>query len=611
MLAPGSRVDHYRILAPLGRGGMGEVWRAVDERLGREVALKTIAAGLDEAAFERFSREAETAARLRHPAIVAVYDVAKLPDGRPAIAYELVEGESLHQRITRAGPLPPREAARVVRELAEGLAVAHAAGVVHRDLKPANVLIERDGRARLTDFGLARDQAHQQSLTATGETVGTPAFMAPEQAVGDPVGPPADIYGLGAILYQPLAGRPPFSGGSVVEMLHRVVAVEPEPPGGGDAAIEAICRRAMAKRPADRFPSAEALGRALAEALASDGSTIKVPELRTASDGAGGAESAGGEATTIDGGAPGRLPVVLWVVAGIVMLLGMAAGIILGGGLELPPATSSTPPPSGDVPGERPAPPIGDAARAAEARRAAEAERRAAEEAAAAARIAGGWIRQARERRRRRDLTGAIEALSRAIDAAPERAEAWFERGKARFANGENEAALEDLARAEELDPKIEHLQCERATAQLALRRLPAAIASATAAIERDPSCASPWMTRAHSHFRQGDAERAIADYDEAIRLRPNVSGTYSNRGVAHAKRGDLERAIADFDRAIELAPDDPKSWRDRSVARTMLGQRDEAIADLERYLELAPSAPDAAQARQRLDELRRERDGR
>jgi len=208
-LAPAAGSDHTaamrigpcEVRAELGRGGMGAVYRAFHPGVGREVAVKVLLDAFDEEERERFLREASALSRLDVDGVVGVVE-AGIDGGHPFLVMELVEGESLEARIARAGPLASREAARLGRRLADALEAVHQRGILHRDLKPANVLLAKDGREPvLGDFGLAR-LAGARSLTRTGDVLGTPAYMAPEQSQGSRhVGPPADVYGLGATLY--------------------------------------------------------------------------------------------------------------------------------------------------------------------------------------------------------------------------------------------------------------------------------------------------------------------------------------------------------------------------------------------------------------------------
>jgi eukaryotic-like serine/threonine-protein kinase len=202
-------VPNYEIICELGRGGMGVVYQARHIKLNRPVALKMILAGSHAGAADlaRFQTEAEAIARLRHPNIVQVYEVGE-HEGKPYFSLEFCGGGSLEKKLGGT-PLPPKEAASLVETLARAMQPAHEQHVIHRDLKPANVLLAEDGTPKITDFGLAKklDEAGQ---TASGAVMGTPSYMAPEQAEGKAVGPLADVYALGAILYECLTGRPPF-----------------------------------------------------------------------------------------------------------------------------------------------------------------------------------------------------------------------------------------------------------------------------------------------------------------------------------------------------------------------------------------------------------------
>src|SRR5262249_24178332 len=221
----------YGGVGVVGRGGMGVVLKARQVALGRTVALKMILAGrlADAEDLRRFRAEAEAAGRLDHPGIVPVYEVGEF-HGQHFFSMALVEGESLAHRVAR-GPLPPREAADLVCEVAEAVHHAHHKGIVHRDLKPSNILVGADGRPRLIDFGLAKRVEADSGLTQTGQVVGTPSYMPPEQAQGRrDVGPAADVYALGAVLYTLLVGRPPFQAASVPDTLLQVLHQEPLPP---------------------------------------------------------------------------------------------------------------------------------------------------------------------------------------------------------------------------------------------------------------------------------------------------------------------------------------------------------------------------------------------
>jgi tRNA A-37 threonylcarbamoyl transferase component Bud32 len=247
----------YRLLGPIGRGAMGIVWRGRDELLARDVAVKEVqitahASPSDsEAIYQRTLREARTAARLKHPSVVTVYDVVE-ESGSPWIIMELVEARSLDRLITEDGPLPPLEAAELGSSLVSALASAHTAGVLHRDVKPSNVLVGRDGKAVLTDFGIATF-AEDPSMTLAGIVVGTPGFTAPERVRGDVATPASDLWSLGATLYAAVEGRGPFerAGGSTVITAGVATEDAPRAPSAGPLApvIGALLSRDPGSRP--------------------------------------------------------------------------------------------------------------------------------------------------------------------------------------------------------------------------------------------------------------------------------------------------------------------------------------------------------------------------
>lgn len=258
----GPEVPGYQILGVLGQGGMGVVYKARHQKLKRVVALKMILAGEHAGAdkLARFQLEAQAVARLRHPNIVQIHDIG-FAKGMPYIALEYLPGASLEQRSQR-GPWLPRAGAELLAALAQATHTAYLADIVHRDLKPANVLFAEDGTAKITDFGLAK-RLDSQGQTLTGQIIGTPAYMAPEQAKGESrtVGPAADIYALGAILYEVLTGKPPFRGETVMQTLQSVLDHEPVPPRklvpAVPADLETVCLKALRKQPHERYATAQ------------------------------------------------------------------------------------------------------------------------------------------------------------------------------------------------------------------------------------------------------------------------------------------------------------------------------------------------------------------
>jgi hypothetical protein len=281
--APG-RIGRFELRATLGQGAFGRVYRAYDPQLDRQVALKVPRFAPDRPDLvDRFLGEARAAARLRHPNIVAVFESGQA-DGEFYIACEFVEGTSLSTRLARQRP-DFNQAARWVRQLALAVAYAHAEGIVHRDIKPANILLDREGRPLLADFGLAKRLGEEAQRTADGTVLGTPAYMAPEQARGDlaSVGPLSDQYSLGVVLYELLTGQRPF-GGSPHEVLAQVTREEPPPPRRLNPRVpldlEAICLQAMAKESGRRYASAALLADDLGRFLAGEPIRARRPGAR-------------------------------------------------------------------------------------------------------------------------------------------------------------------------------------------------------------------------------------------------------------------------------------------------------------------------------------------
>jgi DNA-binding beta-propeller fold protein YncE len=325
--AIGSTLAGYRLDALIARGGMGVVYRATHLALDRPVALKVIARQLagDEGFRDRFLRESRLAARLDHPAVVPVFD-AREEEGELIVAMRLIEGGDLKKRIEAGGPLPPAEAVALLGQVAAALDAAHAAGIVHRDVKPHNILLEGE-RAFLTDFGLAKALGDSGVLSGAS-VVGTVEYMSPEQWRGEQVGPAADVYSLGCVLYESLTGVVPYA--------RRAGGAEPEMPQG----LEAVIERAVAKDPAQRYASAGELIEAARERQGATSATTRVlserpdrPTLRLGADTAGG-DSAG------DGGERGRrrrlyagfFAAWLIVPVAIVIVGSIVAGLLLLGG---------------------------------------------------------------------------------------------------------------------------------------------------------------------------------------------------------------------------------------------------------------------------------------
>jgi serine/threonine protein kinase len=259
----GKTVSHYRVLEKLGGGGMGVVYRAEDTRLRRTVALKFLPPELtrDENAKARFVQEAQAASALDHPNICTVHEIDETPDGQMFLALAYYDGETLKKRIQR-GPRPIEDVVDIGCQIAEGLAKAHAHGIVHRDIKPANIMVTRDGLAKIVDFGLAK-LPEATGLTLAGLTVGTLAYMAPEQARGESVDHRADIWALGVLLYEMVTGRRPFHAHSAEALMYAILHGSPTPMHGVQPTVpvdfERIVIHALAKDVAARYQHADDL----------------------------------------------------------------------------------------------------------------------------------------------------------------------------------------------------------------------------------------------------------------------------------------------------------------------------------------------------------------
>jgi serine/threonine protein kinase len=339
-------LSRYTVERTLGRGGMATVELAVDAQLGRKVAVKRLYPSLaDDDLFQtRFLREARMAASLSHPNLVAVYDVGE-EDGLPYIVMEYVDGETLAELMARTGPLEPDGAVDLILQVCAGLEHAHAAGLVHRDIKPQNLLVRRDGVVKIADFGIAR--MHEATrLTQAGTVLGTAAYLAPEQAAGEEVTAAADIYSLGAVAYELLAGHPPYDVESLADLAR---AKEPPPLEDVPPELDRAVRRGLAHYSRARHPSAAAFARELAQASL-EAQTVPLPRRH---------ETA---ATGVVAPAPRTIRIsrrTLLAVAGLVAAAAIAGGLgVAYWGAQDEPAAPTSPPervdvvPRGDTPAE-------------------------------------------------------------------------------------------------------------------------------------------------------------------------------------------------------------------------------------------------------------------
>lgn len=552
------RIGRYEVVSELGRGGMGIVFRARDTELPRFVALKSLPVDRDVSPErrKRFLTEVRAAAVLSHPHLVPVYDLVS-EAGQEWMVMELVEGESLDEAIPPAG-LPIPRALRWAVEIADGVAAAHRAGIVHRDLKPSNVIIDRDGRARVLDFGLAKIQAappgpdeatRSAPLTRAGVVLGTFDYMSPEQALARPVDARADVFSLGVVLYEMLTGQRPFRGDSVASTIHAVAYEREDPPESFrpelSAELVALLRRALAKAPAERFQSMAELRDALA-ALAR-GETVP-------------ASVAAGDAPKATGGAGRRR---LLALLGAVAL----AGLLALAWLALRPRSS------GDVPAAAlPATPFQLHQEAAEL-------------------LSRYWRSGYVER--------AIDGLRRAIADQPRYAPAYAALAEAylRRFEGERDRIWLERSRAHaqqalELDPSLDAARLALGLARRSAGDLDGAEAALGEVARRDPGNARARRGLADVAAARDRKPEAEGLYREAVALAPADPELHSALGTYLFDAGRYQEAAAAFDAATAIEADFVFGHRNAAAAFHMLGDYGRAAERLQRALVIRPDAP-------------------
>lgn len=549
----------YRIVAEVGRGAMGVVYEAIQERLGRRVALKVLpqTQALQGVARERFLREAQATASLKHPGIVPIYDVGE-ERGVHFFAMELLEGRSLKRILDEEGPLAPERAARIAKDAAEALHFAHEHGVIHRDVKPDNIFVRQDGSAVLTDFGLALRE-HDAALTREGTIVGTPLYMSPEQARGDgPVDRRADVYGLGITLYELLAGQVPFENARDTGVLLEMVTHEEPPPlsrvkKGLPEALTAIVEVALEKDPARRYQTAGAMAEDLGRFLQGEPILARPPTrltrtwrlVRRRSRAIGVACAL--LALAVGAGTSLHLLRRRWHADNLVLdAIGLARA------------------------GQR------DAALAA------------------LERALELWPGLAEAHFRQGELASTPEEARRAWDltlaAEPEHVEALLARGRLSRDQGRYEAALADFEAARRhaspSDPRPPLLEGlarlalgQAAQAQVCLRE--GLEASRAARATREPLYAEAVLRMGELQLRLGDAQAALADLEEAVRLLPQDVGPQVLLAEALVGCGNDPAAVEALSAALRRDPANLRALELRGRAYRRLGRSAEAFRDL------------------------------
>jgi hypothetical protein len=552
------KVGPYEVLDELGRGGMGVVHR-VRAPGGRVLALKLLFKANAET-FARFERESRLLASLgESEGFVSVIEVGSSSEGL-WIVMPFVPGGTLRERLDR-GPLRVDETIELGLELARALGRAHEKGIVHRDVKPENVLFTASGRPLVSDLGLAKHfdplvlgASQSIALTESGAYMGTAGYSPREQLEdASKAGPPADVFALGALLYECLAGQPAFPGESAMEIHARASAGDYRPIGraGVPPWFSAVIAKTLRVEPEKRFADGGELARAIAR----------------------------GRAGKDERGV--RMPLLVGVGAGALLLAGVLA--VAGGygstgerPLTAAPRPVVAPPPVASPPVA--SPPVSPAREIAAS---------------------------AEKKLDAKDWDGAIADATRAIELDPELALAWYVRCDARGCKNEWVEAEADGARAVALDPRTARYRSQWAVVAVSRRDWDTAIERATRAIELDPRCAEAWKVRGGARGQKGDQPGDIADSTRALELDPGDVDAVVNRGIARGLLGDRDGEIADLTRGIELDPSDPMAWRRRGLARRAKGDSLGAISDLEKALALAPDDPEAPGTRRALEEAR------
>ena len=554
MVSPGGerhdalmRVGPYEVLGELGRGGMGVVFR-VRSPDGLDAALKILSRA-DPGALARFERERRLMATLGpEQGFVGILDSGTAPEGT-WLLMPLVAGGTLRQRLD-GRRLDVAETIALGVELATALGRAHERGIVHRDLKPENVLFTREGRALVADLGLAKHfdrgaAPESVSLSRTGELRGTVSYMAPEQANDTKTaGPPADVFSLGAILYECLAGRPPFSGETVLDLFAKIDSGHVEPIGWPEVPrwLEKTVLRALECESAERFADGAALARALA------GGSKETPRRRR------------------------RLPAI--AVAGALGAIALALALRHGQG-----ALPETAPWDG--------------------------ERLHAIALAQERSVAAAWVDRASARGMAGDVEGEIADATIAIGLDPGLGRAWAQRAYGRTARGDWESVVADATKALALDPRLGIAWESLSVARCETGELEGAIEAGTKAIELEPGVATCWGSRGKARLQSGDMDGAIEDLDRTIALDPGVAAAWANRAQARASKNDYDGGIGDATKAIDLDPRLATAWGLRGALRAGGGEVAGGLADLERCLALEPTGPNAEKTKALIESLK------
>lgn len=592
MIQAGVLIGPYRLAEPIGSGGMGEVWRALDTRLDREVALKFLrqdAVG-DRARRERFVREAKSASALNHPGIVTIYEI-DTRDGVDFIAMEFVRGKSLHDIIGQ-GPVPVERAITLTIALAEALAKAHRANIVHRDIKPANLMVSDDGYLKVLDFGLAKlyqaagpVDADSETLTAVqpltqlGIGMGTPGYMPPEQLLGDAVDARADVFAVGVVLHEMLTAIRPFTGATKASVMRSVLT---DPPSDlpdrlpNVEPLRQILAKCLAKSPLDRYADAGELLADLRRLQSGQTAQVQAPRLPEI------------QPPPVPATPPPlyRNPTLLAVFAVVIA----AAGIWLsfrnrGSGAEPAAPTSLYQQARADLARYDRKGSIERAIKSLES----VLEQEPANAAAFAA-LSEAYSRRNVASRDPQWVSLALESGRKAVEINPDLAAAHVSLGMALLEDGKTPQAAESFRRATELDPRSAMAALGLGRVQLAEGKRSEAEATLRKAVDLDPSDWRAPTELGTMFFRQARYEEALTVWQQASAKTPDNARLLRNLAAAYHMLDRFEDAASTLQKALEYEPN-AQVWANLGTARFFQGQYLAAVSAMEKAVELNPNS--------------------
>jgi tetratricopeptide (TPR) repeat protein len=620
----------YTIEKKLGEGGMGIVYLSIDPGLNRRVAIKVITSD-DQEMLERFQREAQAVAKLKHPNIVQVYEAGTI-DKKPYFTMDYIEGFSLEKLAQSRTPELFPKIARVILQTASALQYAHSRGIIHRDIKPANILIDKSGKAFITDFGLAKQLTGVgRSLTISGTVIGTPEYMSPEQAQGkkDQMDQLSDIFSLGATLYYCLTGQPPFQSQELFEVLSKVVYEDPPLPGAivriVPKDLETICLKCMEKDKSRRYQSVAELAEDLRRYLSGEpvaaqrASTISKIWRRVKKNKPAAAGIALGLAVTCAAG-------IIWLYSSAqtagkaAKYLKEAQGLyyeykyeealaVCEKVLELSPLNIEADElkeeclraikkkaSEGKMTKEELERRTKTTALLDRARSLVDVEdkRKLAKQALEIdPDCSDAYLVIALTYKAEKDYNRAYEYFTKAINTSPNPAYVYYERAiiTADIFNRPKDA-LPDFKKVIELDPNSYMGYYSNGVGEMAMGNLDKAIDHLNRAIKLKPNYTSAYLARGLAYSKKNDLDRAISDCDKAIELKPDEAYFYYNRGVIYGDKEKHEEAIADYTKAIELNPQYVFAYNNRGTAYIELKDYNAAITDLSKAIDLDPKDP-------------------